>query len=79
MDTLYRKIDLVQQLHLSIGTIDNHMTRGSLKYLKIGKAVRFREDDINEWVARPKKNIAKNITEQEINNVKSIFGGDEDE
>jgi len=78
MDTLYRKIDLVEQLNLSIGTIDNHMVKGSLKYLKIGKSVRFRDEDVNEWIKRqyPKKSIAKNITAQDISNVKSAFGGE---
>jgi|TARA_R110000796_G_scaffold242911_1_gene365239 excisionase family DNA binding protein len=78
MDILYRKIDLVEQLNLSIGTIDNHMVRGSLKYLKIGKSVRFRDEDINEWISKhyPKKKIAKNVTAQDINNIKSAFGGE---
>tara|TARA_R110001592_G_scaffold269129_1_gene535478 strand:- start:811 stop:1047 length:237 start_codon:yes stop_codon:yes gene_type:complete len=78
MDTLYRKIDLVEKLNLSIGTIDNHMTNGLLKYLKIGKAVRFRDEDINDWIKKhyPKKHIAKNISKENISNVKSIFGGE---
>ena len=48
MDILYRKIDLVEQLNLSIGTIDNHMVRGSLKYLKIGSYSGFRQSNCSK-------------------------------
>ena len=62
MDTLYRKLDLIEQLNLSVGTIDNHMKKGSLKYLKIGKAVRFRDEDVDTWIRQhyPIKHLSKN-------------------
>ena len=77
MDTLYRKLDLIEQLNLSVGTIDNHMKKGSLKYLKIGKAVRFRDTDIDEWIKRqyPRKYINKNTTTAQIEGIKKVFGG----
>mgnify|MGYP006164408471 FL=1 len=77
MDTLYRKLDLIEQLNLSVGTIDNHMKKGSLKFLKIGKAVRFRDADIDEWVKRhyPIKHIGKNTTTEQVNGIKKVFGG----
>lgn len=76
MDTLYRKLDLIEQLNLSVGTIDNHMKKGSLKYLKIGKAVRFRDTDIEEWIKRqyPRKYISKHTTPEQIEGIKKVFG-----
>ena len=80
MDTLYRKLDLIEQLNLSVGTIDNHMKKGSLKYLKIGKAVRFRDTDVDAWVKRhyPIKYINKNTTPVQIEGIKKVFGGDDE-
>jgi len=76
MDTLYRKLDLVERLNLSIGTIDNHMNKGTLRYLKIGKSVRFTEADVNEWVSKyyTKKHIAKILTEEQIDRLQKITG-----
>jgi excisionase family DNA binding protein len=78
METLYRKIDLAEQLNLSIGTIDNHMNKGTLKYLKIGKSVRFRDEDINEWISKyfTDKKIAKNY-EGDGKAIKQAFTGDD--
>ena len=52
MKNLYTKNDLRENLKLSIGTIDNHMKAGNLTYKKIGKAVRFTEDNVNEWLKK---------------------------
>ena len=67
----------MEQLNLSVGTIDNHMKKGSLKYLKIGKAVRFRDTDIDAWVKRhyPIKHINKNTTAEQVESIRNVFGG----
>ena len=80
MDTLYRKLDLIEQLNLSVGTIDNHMKKGSLKYLKIGKDVRFRDEDVDSWVKQhyPIKHIGKNTTPEQIDGIKKVFGADDE-
>ena len=77
MDTLYRKLDLMEQLNLSVGTIDNHMKKGSLKYLKIGKAVRFTDQDIDAWLLKhyTLKYISNSIDEEKVDSIKaSILG-----
>jgi excisionase family DNA binding protein len=55
MRNLYTKSDLREQLKLSIGTIDNHMKSGNLNYTKIGKAVRFSDDDVDSWLQKHDK------------------------
>ena len=68
MKELITKIDLADKLSLSIGTIDNHMKAGNLKYLKIGKAVRFNSEDVDKWLVEhyPKKIKKVSPTEAEI-------------
>ena len=80
MDTLYRKLDLIEQLNLSVGTIDNHMKKGSLKYLKIGKAVRFRDEDVDKWVRQhyPVKHLSKNTTPEQLEGIKKVFGASDE-
>jgi|TARA_S200000501_G_scaffold218969_1_gene205503 excisionase family DNA binding protein len=76
MDTLYTKIDLAEQLNLSVATINNHMKEGTLTFLKIGKAVRFREEDVNNWIKRyyPRKYISQNTSTEQVNNFKKVLG-----
>ena len=77
MKSLYTKIDLAENLSLSIGTIDNHMKRGNLKYLKIGKAVRFTDQDIDAWLLKhyTLKYISNSIDEEKVDSIKtSILG-----
>ena len=78
MENLYTKIDLSEQLSLSIGTIDNHMKSGNLKYLKIGKAVRFKDSDIDEWLLKhyTLKYMGKTTTPQQIAGLKSAIIGE---
>ena len=50
MNNLYSKYDLRDMLKLSVATIDNKMKDGSIKFYKIGKSVRFDDEQINEFL-----------------------------
>ena len=78
MKELFTKVDLADKLNLSIGTINNHMRDGSLKYIKIGKAVRFSSEDIDKWLVEhyPKKYMTNTITEENIEGLKSSILGE---
>ena len=78
MKELITKVDLADRLSLSIGTIDNHMKAGNLKYLKIGKAVRFSSEDIDKWLIEhyPKKYMTTTVTEENIEGLKSSILGE---
>ena len=78
MKELYTKTDLAEQLSVSIGTINNHMKSGNLKYLKIGKAVRFADNDVEEWIRThyPVKYMSKSITQEDVDNIKSSILGE---
>ena len=78
MQELYTKIDLAEQLSVSIGTIDNHMKSGNLKYVKIGKSVRFTEEDIEDFIRRhyPIKYMSKARTQTDIDGIKSAILGE---
>tara|TARA_Y100000996_G_scaffold413058_1_gene400470 strand:- start:1281 stop:1517 length:237 start_codon:yes stop_codon:yes gene_type:complete len=78
MKELITKIDLADKLSLSIGTIDNHMKAGNLKYLKIGKAVRFNSEDVDKWLVEhyPKKYMTNTITSEQIEGLKSSVLGE---
>ena len=51
MDTLKSKKDLCEIFQISLGTVNNWMKTGKIKYLKIGNSVRF----LNEEVERLKR------------------------
>ena len=51
MDTLKTKKDLCEIFQISLGTVNNWMKTGKIKYLKIGNSVRF----LNEEVERLKR------------------------
>ena len=78
MEELYTKTDLAEQLSVSVGTINNHMKSGELKYVKIGKAVRFVESDVEAWIRRhyPIKYMSKSITDEQIEGIKSSILGE---
>ena len=78
MEDLYTKIDLSEQLSLSIGTIDNHMKSGNLKFLKIGKAVRFKDSDIDEWLLKhyTLKYMSRTTTSEQIEGLKRAVVGE---
>lgn len=63
MNNLYSKYDLRDMLKLSVATIDNKMKDGSIQYYKIGKSVRFDDEQINEFLRtnNKKKYTAKMI------------------
>jgi excisionase family DNA binding protein len=45
---LMTKKELCEYLKCSVGTIDNLMKEGKIKYIKLGKMVRFDKQDINK-------------------------------
>lgn len=47
------------KLQISRGTLSNLMKRGEIRYVKIGKAVRFNEQDILNFIdAKSKVNVS---------------------
>jgi len=50
--TLYSKTDLSDLLKLSISTIDNKMNEGVLQFYKIGKSVRFDDEQIEAFLSK---------------------------
>ena len=44
---LLTKKDLCKYLKCSIGSVDNFMKNGRIKYIKLGKMVRFDKDEID--------------------------------
>tara|TARA_R110000851_G_C13097548_1_gene567659 strand:- start:4950 stop:5162 length:213 start_codon:yes stop_codon:yes gene_type:complete len=44
---LLTKKDLSEYLKCSIGSVDNFMKDGRIKYIKIGKLVRFDKDEVD--------------------------------
>jgi len=75
MENLYTKYDLSDLLKVSIGTIDNKMKEGTLNYMKIGKSVRFTEEDVSSLLKKcyGKKYVASQITEENISDIKEIY------
>lgn len=55
MDNILSKKDLSKNLGFSIGKIDKMMSEG-LRYLKIGKSVRFKESDVDKFLNDRLKN-----------------------
>ncbi len=55
MENILSKKDLSRNLGLSIGKIDKMMSEG-LRYLKIGKSVRFKESDVDKFLNERLKN-----------------------
>ena len=47
---IWRIKDVAQYLQLSVGTIYNKTSKGEIPYLKKGKVLYFRPEDIVEWV-----------------------------
>lgn len=75
MNNLYTKIDLSELLSVSVGTIDNQMKGGKLPYVKFGKAVRFREEDVDDFVRKsyPKKYLSKKLQDVNVEGIKNIL------
>jgi|TARA_B100000809_G_scaffold256512_2_gene296578 excisionase family DNA binding protein len=75
MENLYTKYDLSDLLKVSIGTIDNKMKEGTLNYMKIGKSVRFTEEDVSTLLKKcyGKKYVASQITEEDISGIKEMY------
>ena len=48
----YNKKQLSEYLGISIGKIDKMMKNKNIEYFKFGKSVRFKIDDINNWVTK---------------------------
>ena len=47
-EVLMTKKELSEYLNCSIGTIDNLMKEGKIKYIKLNKMVRFDKEDIDK-------------------------------
>jgi excisionase family DNA binding protein len=47
-EILMTKKELCEYLKCSVGTIDNLMKEGKIKYIKLGKIVRFDKGDVNK-------------------------------
>lgn len=58
---LLTKKDLCKYLKCSIGSVDNFMKNGRIKYIKIGKMVRFDKDEIDNSLGIIKKIEFKNL------------------
>lgn len=62
-DVLMTKKELSEYLHCSVGTIDNLMKEGKIKYIKLGKMVRFDKEDVDKTLGVMKMrgiNVIKN-------------------
>ena len=44
------KKDLIESYNLSLSKIDNDMKSKKLSYVKVGKVVRFRQQDIENYI-----------------------------
>ena len=75
MNDLYSKYDLCETLKLSVGTIDNKMKDGSLDYYKIGRSVRFDDNQIETFLRKfyPKKHLAKSITDVDVSRLRQAI------
>ena len=75
MNSLYTKYDLVEELKLSVGTIDNKMKDGSLEYYKFGKSVRFDDKQIESFIRKnyPKKYTASQSTEKDVEGLRKVL------
>ena len=51
-NSLLNKKQLSNYLGISIGKIDKMMKNKNIEYFKFGKSVRFKIDDINNWVTK---------------------------
>ena len=52
--TFLNKKELSNYLGISIGKIDNLIKNKNIGYYKIGKSVRFKVEDINDWITKYK-------------------------
>ena len=52
--TFLNKKQLSKYLGISIGKIDNLIKNKNIGYYKIGKSVRFKVEDINDWITKYK-------------------------
>ena len=46
--------ELSQILHVKVSTIYQWTHMGLIPFLKIGKLIRFKEEDIKEWISKKK-------------------------
>jgi excisionase family DNA binding protein len=49
-EPLLKKREVCQRATISLRTLNYHLARGDLPYIKLGGAVRFRANDINDWI-----------------------------
>lgn len=48
---LLTRRELAQLVRLSVRTIDEHVARGNLRPVRIGRAVRFTPGEVRRWLA----------------------------
>jgi excisionase family DNA binding protein len=77
MENLYTKYDLVDLLKVSIGTIDNKMKEGKLNYMKIGKSVRFTEEDVSKLLKNcyGKKYVVSQLNDEDVSGIRERLNG----
>ncbi len=70
---LITKKELCKYLKCSVGTIDNLMKEGKIKYIKLGKMVRFDKQDIDKALGIMKIRGIKRI--KNIETKKDLING----
>ena len=75
MENVYTKYDLSELLKISIGTIDNKMKLGLLNYMKIGKSVRFTEEDVDSFIKEcyKEKHLSRSISGDKVSKLRRIL------
>lgn len=68
-EVLLNKKELSEYLNCSMGTIDNLMKEGRIKYIKLGKMVRFDKTDIDNTLGVMKMKAKRVITNYELKKV----------
>ena len=63
MSRLYNKKEVSKVFNCSLGKVDLMMNDG-LRYVKLGKNVRFRNEDINEYI---EKNVVMQFIDLKLN------------
>tara|TARA_B110000971_G_C20039250_1_gene516533 strand:- start:2787 stop:3020 length:234 start_codon:yes stop_codon:yes gene_type:complete len=66
---LLTKIELCEYLNVSLGMIDNLMKNGKIKYIKIGKSVRFENEEIDRLLKIQSRGGLKLINRDILNRI----------
>ena len=66
---LITKSELCEYLNVSLGMIDNLMKDGKVKYVKIGKSVRFEQSEIDRLLKIQSRGGLKLVSKDIINKI----------